>query len=143
MRTGTRENRDHAELREGTERLRAYDSSAAYYAALSAPHTGANRAAQRARNWCAAGNWRFRATRPSAFRHATTATVRMAAVCRIRRRTWRDNRPSISRIRSKRWQEGTRKNDAGKQMVMVAKQLSSADITAVSAYFASRGTEAN
>ena len=46
-----------------------------------------------------------------------------------------------SQIRA--WQKGTRKNDAGKLMVTVAEQLSSADITAVSAYFASRGTEAN
>ena len=43
----------------------------------------------------------------------------------------------------KGWQEGTRKNDAGKLMVVIAERLSSADITAVSAYFASRGTEAN
>jgi len=37
----------------------------------------------------------------------------------------------------KAWQQGTRKNDAGKQMVSVAEQLNSADVTAVSAYFAS------
>jgi cytochrome c553 len=43
----------------------------------------------------------------------------------------------------KAWQAGTRKNDAGKLMVTIAKQLSSADIAAVSAYFASRGAEAN
>jgi cytochrome c553 len=43
----------------------------------------------------------------------------------------------------KAWQEGTRKNDAGKLMVTIAKQLSSTDIAAVSAYFASRGAEAN
>jgi cytochrome c553 len=43
----------------------------------------------------------------------------------------------------KAWQEGTRKNDGGKLMATVAKQLSSADVTAVSAYFATRGTEAN
>jgi cytochrome c553 len=43
----------------------------------------------------------------------------------------------------KAWQQGTRKNDAGKQMVSVAKRLSSADVTAVSAYFASLGTGTN
>jgi cytochrome c553 len=43
----------------------------------------------------------------------------------------------------KAWQAGTRKNDAGKLMVTIAKQLSSADIAAVSAYFATRGAEAN
>ncbi len=43
----------------------------------------------------------------------------------------------------KAWQQGTRKNDAGKLMVSVAKRLSSTDITAVSAYFASLGTAAN
>jgi cytochrome c553 len=43
----------------------------------------------------------------------------------------------------KAWQAGTRKNDAGKLMVTIAKQLSSSDVTAVSAYFASRGAEAN
>jgi cytochrome c553 len=43
----------------------------------------------------------------------------------------------------KAWQTGARKNDAGKLMVTVAKQLSSADVAAVSAYFATRGTEAN
>ena len=43
----------------------------------------------------------------------------------------------------KAWQEGTRKNDAGKLMLTIAKQLSSTDIAAVSAYFASRGTDAN
>lgn len=43
----------------------------------------------------------------------------------------------------KAWQAGTRKNDAGKLMVTISKQLSSADITAVSAYFASRGAETN
>ncbi|MGA2342172.1 MAG: c-type cytochrome, partial [Steroidobacteraceae bacterium] len=39
----------------------------------------------------------------------------------------------------KAWQQGTRKNDGGKLMVTVVKRLSSADITAVSAYFASLG----
>jgi cytochrome c553 len=41
------------------------------------------------------------------------------------------------------WQEGARKNDAGKLMVTIAKQMSSADVAAISAYFASRGTESN
>jgi cytochrome c553 len=43
----------------------------------------------------------------------------------------------------KAWQQGTRKNDSGKLMVSVAKRLNSADITAVSAYFASLGTGTN
>jgi cytochrome c553 len=43
----------------------------------------------------------------------------------------------------KAWQQGSRKNDAGKLMVTIATQMSSADITAISAYFASRGTAAN
>jgi len=43
----------------------------------------------------------------------------------------------------KAWQQGTRKNDSGKQMVSVAKQLNSADITAVSTYFENLGAGPN
>jgi cytochrome c553 len=39
----------------------------------------------------------------------------------------------------KAWQQGTRKNDSGKLMASVVERLSSADMAAVSAYFASRG----
>jgi cytochrome c553 len=37
------------------------------------------------------------------------------------------------------WREGKRKNDAGKLMSSVAQQLNDADVSAVSAYFASLG----
>jgi cytochrome c553 len=43
----------------------------------------------------------------------------------------------------KAWQTGTRKNDSGEQMASIAKRLTSTDIAAVSAYFASVGTELN
>jgi len=40
----------------------------------------------------------------------------------------------------KDWQQGTRKNDAGKVMASVAKQLSDSDIAALAAYFSSLET---
>jgi cytochrome c553 len=42
----------------------------------------------------------------------------------------------------KAWQQGTRKNDGGKLMASVVERLNSADIAAVSGYFASRGRAA-
>jgi thiosulfate dehydrogenase len=44
-------------------------------------------------------------------------------------------------ISLKSWQQGTRKNDAGKLMASVVDRLSDADITAVAAYFADRGSQ--
>jgi len=39
------------------------------------------------------------------------------------------------------WKQGSRKNDGGKLMASVAERLSAADISAVAAYFASRGVD--
>jgi cytochrome c553 len=41
------------------------------------------------------------------------------------------------------WREGKRKNDAGKLMSSVAQRLNDADVSAVSAYFASLGAPSN